>query len=168
MLFLPTLIFAALALKMSLFLAEVALDVFLPVRLLLRHFNRPDRADRSIDKFARFPPSLLSLRTFKSRRNKTFINSLQTHTHSLSLSSTQHTTHVIMGIKGLMRVINEKAPGAVKEMTIKGFTGRTVAIDASMAIYQFLVRSSLRFDRDGARFRTRERESTSSQKIRRA
>eukprot|EP00940_MAST-03C_sp_MAST-3C-sp2_P002191 g2191.t1 len=44
-----------------------------------------------------------------------------------------------MGIKGLMRVINEKAPGAVKEMTIKGFTGRTVAIDASMAIYQFLV-----------------------------
>jgi len=44
-----------------------------------------------------------------------------------------------MGIKGLMKVINENAPDAVKEEVISGFTGRIVAVDASMAIYQFLV-----------------------------
>lgn len=44
-----------------------------------------------------------------------------------------------MGIKGLMKVINENAPDAVKEEVITGFTGRIVAVDASMAIYQFLV-----------------------------
>ena len=38
-----------------------------------------------------------------------------------------------------MKIINNEAPGAVKEMTIKGFMGRVVAVDASMAIYQFLV-----------------------------
>ena len=46
-----------------------------------------------------------------------------------------------MGIKGLMRIINDNAPSAVKETKISSYTGRVVAIDASMAIYQFLVRS---------------------------
>ena len=44
-----------------------------------------------------------------------------------------------MGIKGLMGVINEHAPGAVKELVIEGYTGRVVAIDASMSLYQFLI-----------------------------
>lgn len=62
-----------------------------------------------------------------------------------------------MGIHGLMALINEEAPGAVKEQVtlrpksyfnlcfksisqdIKAFTGRKVAIDASMALYQFLI-----------------------------
>jgi flap endonuclease-1 len=44
-----------------------------------------------------------------------------------------------MGIHGLMGLINDEAPGAVKEQDIKAYTGRKVAIDASMAMYQFLV-----------------------------
>ena len=44
-----------------------------------------------------------------------------------------------MGIKGLMRIINDNAPSAVKETEISSYTGRAVAVDASMAIYQFLV-----------------------------
>ena len=45
-----------------------------------------------------------------------------------------------MGIHGLMKLLSEEAPGAIKEHD--GFaplTGRKVAIDASMAMYQFLV-----------------------------
>jgi hypothetical protein len=44
-----------------------------------------------------------------------------------------------MGIHGLMGLLNDEAPGSVKEQDIKAFTGRKVAIDASMAMYQFLV-----------------------------
>lgn len=44
-----------------------------------------------------------------------------------------------MGIKGLMGLINEAAPGAVKEIAIESYTGRVVAIDASMSLYQFLI-----------------------------
>lgn len=45
-----------------------------------------------------------------------------------------------MGIHGLMKLISEEAPDAIKEF--EGFgplNGRKVAIDASMAMYQFLV-----------------------------
>ena len=52
-----------------------------------------------------------------------------------------------MGIKGLMRIINDNVPSAVKETAISSYTGRVVAIDASMAIYQFLVRIFLFFRR---------------------
>ena len=39
-----------------------------------------------------------------------------------------------------MKVINEEAPGAVKEYAgPEGYTGRVVAIDASMSLYQFLI-----------------------------
>lgn len=41
-----------------------------------------------------------------------------------------------------MRIINDNAPSAVKETKISSYTGRIVAIDASMAIYQFLVRNN--------------------------
>lgn len=44
-----------------------------------------------------------------------------------------------MGIKGLMKLIGEHAPSAIKENEIKNYFGRKVAIDASMSIYQFLV-----------------------------
>ena len=44
-----------------------------------------------------------------------------------------------MGIKGLMKLINDHAPRAVKEKEIKNYFGQKVAVDASMSLYQFLV-----------------------------
>lgn len=44
-----------------------------------------------------------------------------------------------MGIKGLFPFIQENAPLAVKETEVKAMTGRMIAIDASMCLYQFLV-----------------------------
>lgn len=44
-----------------------------------------------------------------------------------------------MGIKGLFPFISESAPLAVKETKVEAMTGRTIAIDASMCLYQFLV-----------------------------
>lgn len=44
-----------------------------------------------------------------------------------------------MGIKNLMKLIQASAPAAVKEITQKELMGRTIAIDASMTIYSFLV-----------------------------
>jgi len=44
-----------------------------------------------------------------------------------------------MGIKGLSKLLSAEAPDSIKEKELKSYTGRKVAIDASMAIYQFLV-----------------------------
>ncbi|XP_064075073.1 flap endonuclease 1 [Vanessa tameamea] len=44
-----------------------------------------------------------------------------------------------MGIIGLSKLIADIAPHAVKEMEIKNYFGRKVAIDASMSLYQFLI-----------------------------
>lgn len=44
-----------------------------------------------------------------------------------------------MGVKNLMKWIEERAPGAIKNIPITQLLGRTVAIDASLQIYQFLV-----------------------------
>ena len=44
-----------------------------------------------------------------------------------------------MGIKNLSKLIGDCAPAAVRELNLKELMGRTIAIDASMAIYQFLV-----------------------------
>jgi len=44
-----------------------------------------------------------------------------------------------MGIKQLMSLLQEKAPGCIKKIQLEGLTGYTVACDASMAMYQFLV-----------------------------
>ncbi|CAE7280406.1 FEN1-A, partial [Symbiodinium necroappetens] len=45
-----------------------------------------------------------------------------------------------MGIKGLMKFLQDSAPKAVKEQPSQAaYTGRTVAIDASMCLYQFLI-----------------------------
>eukprot|EP01064_Diplonema_japonicum_P009249 TRINITY_DN1670_c1_g2_i1.p1 TRINITY_DN1670_c1_g2~~TRINITY_DN1670_c1_g2_i1.p1 ORF type:complete len:390 (+),score=100.59 TRINITY_DN1670_c1_g2_i1:69-1238(+) len=44
-----------------------------------------------------------------------------------------------MGIQGLTKLLTDKAPGCIKETEIKSYFGRTIAIDASMSIYQFLI-----------------------------
>lgn len=44
-----------------------------------------------------------------------------------------------MGIKGLFKVISDHAPGAVRTVDWPLLSGRKVAIDASMSLYQFLV-----------------------------
>ena len=46
-----------------------------------------------------------------------------------------------MGIKGLSKLISIYAPRAMKEVDVKKYTGRMVAIDASVMIYQYLVAS---------------------------
>ena len=44
-----------------------------------------------------------------------------------------------MGIKGLFPFLTESAPLAIKETKVEAMTGRAIAIDASMCLYQFLV-----------------------------
>jgi len=62
-----------------------------------------------------------------------------------------------MGIQGLMKLIADYAPSAMKDHEIKSYFGRKVAIDASMSLYQFLiaVRS------DGAQLTGSDGETTS-------
>jgi hypothetical protein len=47
---------------------------------------------------------------------------------------------VSCSIKQLTKLISDLAPAAIKEETLAELNGRKIAIDASMAIYQFLVR----------------------------
>ncbi|KAL6063404.1 Elongation of fatty acids protein 2 [Balamuthia mandrillaris] len=44
-----------------------------------------------------------------------------------------------MGIKGLTQLLGDNCPEAVKENEVKNYFGRKVAIDASMALYAFLI-----------------------------
>ncbi|KAG0472124.1 hypothetical protein HPP92_016670 [Vanilla planifolia] len=44
-----------------------------------------------------------------------------------------------MGIKGLGKLLSDKAPKAMKEETLGSYVGQKIAIDASMSIYQFLI-----------------------------
>eukprot|EP01126_Amoeba_proteus_P019352 TRINITY_DN1996_c0_g1_i6.p1 TRINITY_DN1996_c0_g1~~TRINITY_DN1996_c0_g1_i6.p1 ORF type:complete len:312 (-),score=60.38 TRINITY_DN1996_c0_g1_i6:425-1360(-) len=44
-----------------------------------------------------------------------------------------------MGIHGLRKLIMDNAPQALKENEIDNYFGRTVAIDASMSLYQFMI-----------------------------
>jgi len=44
-----------------------------------------------------------------------------------------------MGIKGLAKFLADNAPKAVKQQEFDSFTGRLLAIDASMSLYQFMV-----------------------------
>lgn len=44
-----------------------------------------------------------------------------------------------MGIKGLSKLIQQNAEKSFKEGPIKGYFGRAIAIDATMALYQFLI-----------------------------
>ncbi|KAG6531809.1 hypothetical protein ZIOFF_005635 [Zingiber officinale] len=45
-----------------------------------------------------------------------------------------------MGIKGLTKLLADHAPKAIKEQKFENYFGQKIAIDASMSIYQFLVR----------------------------
>lgn len=44
-----------------------------------------------------------------------------------------------MGIHGLTKLIADVAPDALKENKPTNFFGRKIAIDASMALYSFLI-----------------------------
>uniref|UniRef100_A0A0D9W124 Flap endonuclease 1 n=1 Tax=Leersia perrieri TaxID=77586 RepID=A0A0D9W124_9ORYZ len=46
---------------------------------------------------------------------------------------------VVMGIKGLTKLLAEHAPGAAVRRRVEDYRGRVVAIDASLSIYQFLI-----------------------------
>ena len=54
-----------------------------------------------------------------------------------------------MGITKLMTLIQEKAPQAVKKVQLDMLTGKVIACDASMAIYQFLI-ATQSFQKSGA------------------
>ena len=43
-------------------------------------------------------------------------------------------------VQGLSKLIGDNAPGAVKTQKFENYFGRKLAIDASMSLYQFLVR----------------------------
>jgi flap endonuclease-1 len=43
-----------------------------------------------------------------------------------------------------MKLISENAPKAVKEQQMENYFARKVAVDASMSLYQFLVRHTQR------------------------
>lgn len=47
-----------------------------------------------------------------------------------------------MGIHGLSKLLSDEAPDCMKEVDLDSLTGRKVAVDASMAMYQFLVSTS--------------------------
>jgi flap endonuclease-1 len=44
-----------------------------------------------------------------------------------------------MGIHKLMELIRDKSPDSIKKRDIKYFSGMSLALDASMSMYQFLV-----------------------------
>jgi flap endonuclease-1 len=44
-----------------------------------------------------------------------------------------------MGVKGLMQLIAEACPQALKENEAENYFGRRVALDASLALYSFLI-----------------------------
>ncbi|KAK9669955.1 hypothetical protein RND81_13G166400 [Saponaria officinalis] len=45
-----------------------------------------------------------------------------------------------MGVKGLTKLLADNAPKCMKEQKFESYFGRKIAIDASMSIYQFLIR----------------------------
>lgn len=64
-----------------------------------------------------------------------------------------------MGIKGLAKLLSQGAPESIKEHDIKNYMGRTVAVDASMFLYQFLV--AVRSDGPGGIFTNASGDVTS-------
>lgn len=44
-----------------------------------------------------------------------------------------------MGVKGLFKVIQERSPDAVKQTKLEDLSGKTVGIDASLSLYQFII-----------------------------
>uniref|UniRef100_A0A5S6Q998 Flap endonuclease 1 n=1 Tax=Trichuris muris TaxID=70415 RepID=A0A5S6Q998_TRIMR len=62
-----------------------------------------------------------------------------------------------MGIKNLAKVIADLAPEAIREKPLNAYFGRTLAVDASMSMYQFLI--AVR--QEGAQLSTESGEVTS-------
>ena len=62
-----------------------------------------------------------------------------------------------MGIQGLMKLLGDYAPSAIKDNEIKSYFGRKVAIDASMSLYQFLIAVRA----EGAQLTSSDGETTS-------
>lgn len=44
-----------------------------------------------------------------------------------------------MGIKGLLKLLQDQAPGSLKSYPFESLFGRKIAVDASMCLYQFLI-----------------------------
>merc|ERR1712154_425775 len=63
------------------------------------------------------------------------------------------------GIKGLSKLIQQHAEGAYKESPIKAYFGRTIALDATMALYQFLI--AVRYGDAGGMMTNNAGETTS-------
>jgi flap endonuclease-1 len=74
-------------------------------------------------------------------------SSLFYHFHPGAATLSAHTTKqrslksvtTSMGIKGLAKLLSDEAPDCIREVELKSLHGRKIAIDASMAIYQFLI-----------------------------
>ncbi|GAB5369419.1 hypothetical protein AAMO2058_001402900 [Amorphochlora amoebiformis] len=45
----------------------------------------------------------------------------------------------LRGVKGLGKMLQNIAPNAISQMELKSYSGRSVAIDGNMALYQFLI-----------------------------
>ncbi|KAH9599590.1 XPG N-terminal [Trypanosoma melophagium] len=66
-----------------------------------------------------------------------------------------------MGILGLSKLLYDRSPSAIKESELNTYFGRRIAIDASMAIYQFLIAMKGFQDGQGVELRNEEGEVTS-------
>lgn len=66
-----------------------------------------------------------------------------------------------MGIKGLTQLLQDMAPGCLREDSIKNYFNRKVAIDASMALYQFLIAVRQGVDSGGGMLTDESGETTS-------
>ncbi len=54
-----------------------------------------------------------------------------------------------MGIHGLSKLLADEAPACMKEVNLKSLVGRKVAVDASMALYSFLIAIRSRSSAEG-------------------
>ncbi len=54
-----------------------------------------------------------------------------------------------MGIQGLSKLLADEAPACMKEVNLKSLAGRKVAVDASMALYSFLIAIRSRSSAEG-------------------
>mmetsp|Transcript_18698 Transcript_18698/g.29665 ORF Transcript_18698/g.29665 Transcript_18698/m.29665 type:complete len:401 (+) Transcript_18698:2-1204(+) len=64
-----------------------------------------------------------------------------------------------MGIKGLTKLIQQTAEGSYKEGSMKSYFGRTVAMDATMFLYQFLI--AIRYGEGGGNLTNDAGDTTS-------
>ncbi len=63
----------------------------------------------------------------------------QTFAHLAGFWTVFRHSFAAMGIKGLSKLLGDNAPRCIKDKDLKALSGRKIAIDASMCIYQLLV-----------------------------